>query len=369
MAKKQLKVAIQKSINNYLFSAVIQCVIAAYDNLKPWFYENYVQLYFVPNKRGRYVEKEKWIDFYGALTAPKEVLEYIDFKKDYFKDIDIMKFIESSLDDGYYFYTYYDEYYVKPSFMRTNNHFVHDLLIYGYDSESRKITAIGYDDNKVFCFYEIDYDAFDIAFKSALELTKGGGWEDMCFYALKIKCRYDENYKYDFDISKFMSKFHDYIYSVNTGKKDYPYDIPCDYKDLHYLYTLKDNVYGMEINDHVLEYIKKNVEEKSPLHYVMFHTLYEHKVSIMERLQYIEEQFHLKGMAEIINEYKQTVHSFDLIRHLALKYNKVKKDALLSDMISALEPGINRERVLLTRAYEIISEHSSTRRCQYETVY
>ncbi|MFZ5989710.1 MAG: hypothetical protein ACOYWZ_21660 [Bacillota bacterium] len=369
MAKKQLKVVIQKNINNYLFSAVLLCIILAYDNLKPWFYENYIQLYFVRNKRGRYEKSEKWLDFYGALTAPQEVLEYNKLNKEFFMNIDIMKFIESCIDDGYYFYTYYDEYYVKPNFMKANIHFVHDLLIYGYDSENRKITAVGYNDNKIFCSYEIDYEAFEIAFKNGLELTKDGGWEDISFYGLKLKSRYDENYKYKFDISKFMSNFHDYVYSVNTGKRDYPEDKSYDSKELYYLHTLKDNVYGIDIYDHIIEYLKKTAEERTPLLYVMFHTLYEHKVSIMERLQYVADEFRIDGMADIVSNYKQTIGSLDLVRHLALKYNKVKKESVLSEMVTALEPEKNREKELLTKAYDIISRQCEFGRCQYESVY
>jgi hypothetical protein len=353
MAKKQMKAVVQKNVNNYIFSAINLCIILAYDNLKPWFYENYIQLYYAPNKNGRYENSEKWLDFYGALTAPQEILEYDRLKKDFFKGIDIIRFIEDSIDDGYYIYTYYDEYYVKESYNKAGNHFVHDLLIYGYDSDNKVIMAIGYSDNRTFTRYEINYRDFEIAFESALELTKNGGWDDMAFYGLKMKNRFDENYIYSFDISKFLSRLYDYIHSVNTGKKDYPVDDGS--KDLHYLYTLKDNVYGIDINDHIIEYVKSRIEGKLPLSYVIFHTLHEHKLCLIERLHYLAEEFHIPGIRELIPEYEKIVSSFNSIKLMVLKYNVKKRETLLNDIIKTLEPEKERERAVLEKAYELIS--------------
>jgi hypothetical protein len=324
----------------------------AHENLKPWFYENYIQLYFIPNKRGRYENNEKWLDFYGALTAPKEILEFKEIQKDFFKDIDIIKFIEDCIDKGYYFYTYYDEYFVKPNFMKANRNFVHDLLIYGYDSADKKLTAVGFDDNKVYCSYEIDYEAFYKAFKNGLELTKGIGWEDASFYALMLKSKYDNSFKYEFNITKFMTKFYDFLHSVNTGKNDYPETETYYPSQLHYLYTLKENVYGIDTYDAIIAYLKKTMEEKSLLLYVMFHTLYEHKVSIIDRLQYISDEFRLCNIRDIVNDYEHVVCTFDQIRLLALKYNKLKKESILIEMISNMERVKSTEKALLSKAYD-----------------
>lgn len=355
MARKEMKTVVQKSVNNYIFSAINLCIILAYDNLKPWFYENYIQLYYVPNKNGRYENSEKWLDFYGALTAPQEVLEYDRLKKDFFEDMDIIKFIESSIDKGHYIYTYYDEYYVKESYKKADNHFVHDLLIYGYDSDNKIIMAIGYSDNRTFTRYEINYKDFETAFESGLELTKNGGWDDMSFYGLKMKNRFHEDYKYNFDISRFMSKLHDYIHSVNTGKKDYPEEVGS--KELYSLYILKDNVYGIDINDHIIEYVRSRMEGELPLSYVIFHTLHEHKLSLIERLDYIAEEFNIQGIRELIPEYEKIVKSFDFIKLLVLKYNVKKKESLLKDIITALEPQKEREKAVLEKAYEVISQY------------
>lgn len=355
MAAKQIKTVIQNSINNYIFSACNLCMILANDNLKPWFYENYIQLYFVPDKYGRYDTKEKWLDFYGALTAPQEILEYEKLKKEFFYGLDIIRFIESTIDSGYSFFSYYDEYYVKANYRNANRHFAHDILIYGYDSDKELIMAIGYNDNIVFTRYEINYKDFKIAFEKALDQTNGPGWDDIDFYGLKMKNRFDEDYKYSFDISKFMSGLYDYIHSVNTGKRDYPVDDGA--KGLHYLYILKSTVYGIDVIDHIIEYVRSGIGQKLPLTYNTFHTLHEHKMSLIERLRYIAEKFNMKDILELIPEYKKIADSFSNIKLMVLKYNARRRDSLLNDIITALEPEKERERAVLEKAYKIISDY------------
>lgn len=57
--RNELTVKVQKNINCYLFNAYYLCILLAYDNMYPWFYENYIQLYFNANKPVNFDDKKE----------------------------------------------------------------------------------------------------------------------------------------------------------------------------------------------------------------------------------------------------------------------------------------------------------------------
>ncbi|OPZ86074.1 MAG: hypothetical protein BWY74_03742 [Firmicutes bacterium ADurb.Bin419] len=345
MDKKELIAVPQRKINNYLFNASLLCIILAYDNLKPWFYENYLQIYFNPKKSDIY-SNQGWLDFYGGWTLPQQVLEYKEFERNYFENVYIIDFIESCIEQGNYIFTYIDEYYIDNA-MYFGKHFVHDTFIYGYDRKKQQISVIAYDNNSNFSKYTISYSSFESAFSAAMKTTENKeSWNEK--YCVLYKCKYDNNYEYKFNLKKFLENLSDYLYSVNTALKDKP-----DYQ----LYLSKDNIFGINVYDGVLNHLN-GIEKGSQLFYPSIHTLYEHKLALKERLQYISNNFGISdNFSELVDKTDILIEAFDTFRLLAIKYNALHKENLIEKMCSIIEEQKGFEKELLSNVCDAINNY------------
>lgn len=342
MNRNELTVKVQKKINCYLFNAYYLCILLAYDNMYPWFYENYIQLYFNANKPVNFNDKkEVWLDFYGGWTEARKMLECEEKKKAFFYNVDIIKYIEDSIDSNTYVYTYIDEYYTKEF---NKQHFTHDIFIYGYDNIKKELLVIGFDNNADFTNLTIGLDAFEKAFSSGLNLSRTFDEENNnCgindFYCINIKMRYGLDYNYTFKPNNFMRNLNDYLYSIDSSKRE------SSSADVFDSYILPGNTFGINIYNDLLDYIKN---EKTFLDYRPFHTLYEHKYSIYERMLYIQENYCLRNSKKYLREYGIVADAFNDIRLQVIKYNISKSDKLIDSIYSEIEQYKDIEREILT---------------------
>lgn len=354
MKSKQLKIRLQNNINNYLYNSYLLCIILENENLYPWFYENYTQIFYSENKSGRYSNKEIWLDFYGGWTAAQSLLEFIKIPRKSIVNIDILTYIKDKIDCDQYVFTFMDEYYVKPNYMKSDYHYVHDILIYGYDDLSEELMVIGFDDNRVFTSYKIPYQTFAKAFENGLALTEDKEvWVQDRLYGRLFKLREKGDRIYKFDIKKFSCGLHDYIFSINTGQKDFPVRSAHQEIDFFDAYFDEKNIFGMKIYDHLPEYLENVIEYKTRLFYAAFHTLFEHKKGMKDRLIYIAENFKANNkFEELIDKYNHTLSVFNSMRLAALKYNKSNKESIIKDLINTINLEKAYEKEVLMQVYE-----------------
>lgn len=350
LESKKLEINIQKKINCFLFDAYYLCIILANEKLYPWFYENYVQLYFNPSKPMNFSNiRETWLDFYGGWTEPRKILECIEFNKSYFNSINIIEFIETSIDNNKYIYTYYDEYFINSYFRQVNRHFVHDILIYGYDKLEKNFIVIGFDAKRKFCSYTVDYCTFEQAFSSGIKLTKDIQKNDIPnngnnMHCMQISMQPDKNYNYVFKPSNFLSNLYDYLHSEDSSLREDKNMVPFG------LYKMKGNVFGVNIYNEIDKYLYKIKIEKITIDYRIFHTLYEHKNAMLERIVYISQMYNM-NQDKNIQEYKHIVDSFNNIRMIGFKYNLTKSERLLNVISSTITQEKEIEIRILSEFY------------------
>lgn len=345
MQSNILKVNVQKKINCYLFNAYYLCIILAYENMYPWFYENYIQLYFNPHKPIDFSNRtEVWLDFYGGWTEPRKLLECTEIDKHFFANIDIIKFLEENIDKKNYIFTYFDEYFIKRQLV--NNHYVHDIFVYGYNRSEKKIYVIGFDDKIQFCSYCVDYGTFEKAFYSGIEITRekdrSNNTFDKNIYCTLISPRFDEHSNYAFNHFKFLYNLDDYIMSRNSYLRKVPYAFE--------LYKMEGNIFGLNIYKAILEYLAEVEAEKKILDFRPFHTLYEHKIAIFDRMSYISKTYRINLRNEL-SKYEQIVESFNYIRLLTIKYNLTKSQDLLRKQILIMNQRMGDEEEVLLNLY------------------
>ncbi|WP_157833648.1 hypothetical protein [Acetivibrio straminisolvens] len=351
-----MKIELQNNINNYLYNSCLLCIILGNENFYPWFYENYTQIFYNDNKWSRYSNKEVWLDFYGGWIAAQSLLEFIKIPRKSIANIDIITYIKDKIDNHKYVFTFLDEYYVKPNYMKSNSHRVHDILVYGYDDFSEKLTVIGFDNNHNFTSYNISYQTFAKAFENGLALTESEEiWNQDNLYGRLFKFREKNSQFFKFNIKKFLRGLHDYIFSINSAQKDFP-DRTAD-KEIEYfdIYFDEKNIFGMEIYEHLPEYLYNVIKYDTRLSYVPFHTLFEHKKGMKDRLIYIAKNFKVDDkFEELIDRYNHTVNVFNSMRLAAMKYIIDSKESIIKNLINTINIEKIYEKEILAQVYEEI---------------
>ncbi|KAA9008675.1 amino acid adenylation domain-containing protein [Paenibacillus spiritus] len=341
---KRLRIRLQNKIICYTHNSYLLCILLGYDNMLPWFYENYVQLYYSPSKRLRIKDSEEiWLDFYGGWNEPRRFFDYKYYQREFLADQDIIRFIEGRIDRNQYFHTYLDEFY---TIQQGREHFVHDIFVYGYDREKRLVHVIGFNAKREFVAYELDYDRFRIAFEEGVRLSRTLDENGGDYYGLEIKCIVDDSYTHSYRLDQLLDQLHDYLHSVNTARKR---------KIDEYLYCLSDNVFGRDTYAYILDHLKHVREQEGVPDYRAFHTLYEHKKGLSERIQYLAGLYpelpQLKPMAE---QFEKLTQSFNLARLSALRYLVIKDIGLVDSMIALVSRGQEEEGVILTELYRLL---------------
>ena len=310
---KKLPIKLQREINNLMYNAAYLSIILNYDNMYPWFYENYTQLYFTSNKiRFETNTKEIFMDFYGGWTAPKALFDLKYMTKYELEEKNKVDLIKRILNKDEYIFTYIDEYYVGEK-----EHNSHDVLIYGYDDDREEFSVLGFKDN-FFVDYAVDYSLFEKSFNSSLQIAKENTTKERKYQLISLTPLFDENTEYKFDLYKFMSVFKQYLNSE--------YSKLNLYDDTIY----EDGILGIQIYTKLLEALQNPSGEKQEFDYRLVHTLYEHKKIMLERVEYIYKSV---LMAEIPTALQNGIESIvelaNTIRLQAIEYVFTNDNAIL----------------------------------------
>lgn len=347
--RKELAIVLQKEINCYLHNSYFLCTILAFENLRPWFYENYIQLYTSGEKEVRHAGKpEVILDFYGGWTKPKIFFEEQYFDRCEMKEIDIISKIKQCINEERYIYTYVDEFFTIQGM---NEHFAHDIYIYGYDDSKEEILVIGFDIHMNFVKYTIPYNSFKNGFKNGIVLSetydKYGGKR----YFFNVKMKVDENYQYKIQMDSVLTLFNDYLHSINTYL--HSNDENCD------MYKNPNCKYGLATYDEVLKMLKSTYEMGGKTDYRAFHTLYEHKALMKKRLDYFSQILKLNDEEKsLFSEVGQKILELgEQLRLRCIKYNILETKKLLEQMIADVQKLKSLEQQGYLKIYSIIALH------------
>jgi hypothetical protein len=188
------------------------------------------------------------------------------------------------------------------------------------------LSVVGFDLNQNFNKYSIDYKEFQRAFASGVELSKG---YDHFFHAMSIRPKFSDNYNHSFNIEYFLENLDDYLQSKNSCLRENSSITLPDF------YKMSGNIFGVGIYSGIIKYIKIAEENKSEIDYRPFHTLYEHKVSIYDSMEYVLKNYNIDDRS-ILREYEQVKQKFNYIRMLIIKYNINKSDKILQTVSSLI---------------------------------
>ena len=304
-------------ISTYPGGNAMLSIVLSHPESLPWFYQSFIQIYANPRDdasvAGNFIQSDLGACECPFLSVNAFRSTLIDLKWDRFSD-----FARDCINQNHYVYTWTNRFYIRPCQNYNKNHFLHPILIYGYNDEERIFKAAGF----FYGFYnyvEIDYDEVDAGYQNyELAENKWGIHGAHLLYYLNIKRT--------FQIQEVVTSLEDYLYGRDSTNIFY-------YHSLHEVSN--DMLYGIHFYDALDIFLKRKLIDRRP-----FHILYEHKKLMVQRLDYISNQFGFPA-ENAIKAYQDLMKECEKLRNMILKINiesdyGVEKQRKTSQLISEL---------------------------------
>lgn len=328
MEEKKLPLC-ESPIKVYSNYAYILSVLLNNSDAENWFYSNFIQVKYI-----RDTESAPLFVFnysLGNLTKYFYNIPYLEvrsLKRSFLLDVcdDIINFLCKAVEDGYYIMTVVDEFYLPPRRFYNKKHYLHLILINGFNLEKEVFYSAGFNENK----YEESILKFEDVLR-AISSMKGNNKDvrdDYCMiYKLQEKEKIDylrENYNYfpyKLNLKLIKRSLQEYLASK------------CSDEHFDAFYEVSPNSeYGILYYKAMIEYINKFIEKKykGDVYIVAFHGMLEHKVVMIQRLKFLQDNGYVYEIENVNNMYEDIVTKAEKIRNLLLKYNLTKKISLLT---------------------------------------
>lgn len=314
---KVLKFKHQNSITTYLFRSLPVGIILAHDWMLPWYYNHFIQICSQTGDDGKIV-----LDYAEGMFVHCDLISHVKIGYEELKEVaDITGYIVENINEDKYVIICMDEYYLseKPNYRKT--HFVHESIIYGYDSVERKFIGYGFNgerimDRLVFSYDEVleAFEAGKVNYKETANYAKGQAVQLLSLIQEEVEC--------EFDMGLFIKELNDFLLSKGNNQRTAILvrldDRIIEYKDgERYESIPPDRVkYGLGIYDDVITAIERIAQVgDTSFDYRMCHILAEHKRGLLERLEYIVSKYEV-GLDTIalIEEYRQIADTVEGIR-------------------------------------------------------
>jgi hypothetical protein len=335
--RRRLALRVQRDFNTYLWGALPLCVVLSSERLHPWYYEHFFQLYSELYPSG---PEPLHVDFSDAFGYSEVLAVSVVDRAAAGRLGSIVDFIRSCIDSESYCTVFLDQ----NSLSGSHPPRVHEFLLFGYDDDSRTFDAVGFagDEVLVFSTQRFDYDAFGTAFQRGLRTTTR---DSLCSPIQLLRLRAAE---YAFDVSRIARQLRDYL----TGPGDDPraagpdswwwslklrgdwWNEPLAVAEIDPGLQIRS---GVGVYDHLLAHLAAVVRGDQPIDYRVFHLLFEHKRSILRRLEFVRDEYGPRA------DLDEAIAGF---RRLTTVTKKFRLDLLLSTYRNTLGPVADGSRLL-----------------------
>ena len=315
-----------------------------------WFYERYVNIFM----NGTTIDYVDNVNYSGLIAVQRH------YRYDEIVANGIISIIEKELDNGSYMHVWVDEFALPQSIRYNKNHFVHPLMVYGYDDTQRVIFCVFFDINKGQVLAEINYQDFLNATATLNKTYQYGGTEDAIKKTVLV-CALPEQIKGVFHIDVFAQQLSNYFCCTldndmqwyTTGRSGV-----CD---------SDDNIYGIQIYLRLIHLLKMP-ETRKDVQYKAIHDFIAHKKYLLDRFKYIQKNYRVSSeYCHLVECFARNCEVLEKLRLLNMK-RQLKLGAMaaslcyekdfLSKLINGLAESYNTEMTILPQIYDHINRLS-----------
>lgn len=333
-------------ISSYTQYAHMLAILNSYPSTEDWIFNNYINLWGErpkDNPDGLSIRFGSWCTM---KDCPYFKMNFYD--KDSF-DLNVVEFIVSEINSGYYLNISYDPYYIMDSDAYNKMHYDHQMLIYGYDNESKVFYIADFFKSSKYTFMTSSFDSVKNAVNSALKLER--------FSCVEIKfC--DTTYEFSnyilynslnsFLCSRLRSENHIYREkdeSMNIGVTE--------------AQGLSEGLYTFGIeNYNLLKFTLTRILNDKIDFYDMkpLYVIFDHKVIMCERLRYLAKKGIISYNDSINDKYDNVKNISRINYQVFIKFLITKNYKLIGEIIDNLNKMESLEKEALTYLIEKVSE-------------
>lgn len=324
--KKKLKINLPEIYTYTVLGAIFSI---AKNKDMPFFYNEFVQIMY----------HDEWKMF--VFEAHQNLLENCPFIKteNYsFSNLSNKEIINNLiilLENNFYIYIFLDWKYIVPDIVKSN--LAHTTLISGYDSEKHIfLVSDNYDEGR-FVTIEIDMDVVVNAFKSAWYSSVGNehdndGSSSFDYLKTITAFKYRDEVSVSFDKNILISNIKSYFNSCGNR-----------------LFNNRPaSLYGYDS----YKIIKNALNNESFGHFQVknFHLLYEHKIIMVKRLQYLSKHGYINKSDGYISQAEDIMQNFLIARNLYLKFMMApidKKNINRNKILELIDKSLEKEKRML----------------------
>lgn len=274
-----------------------------------WLYCHYINLFFdalIENS----VHKKFSGGFLDMGVYPKNTCCLTRQSSIQFYEIEnhILDFLIQKIKEEQYIISRLDQFYIPVSWNYMKNHYLHTTMIFGYDDADE-------------CFYIYDFynEQFQVATISYSDMKKAFTESKENITLIK---RNDRRYK--FSLKHTLTLLKDYY--EGTDHTGYHFNMEFTIQGApNYLFsTMEESDYEIVYGYKSVVKIVQDVCNVFPRR-VLMHEIYEHKVLMVKRLEFIQKQFEI-DLKWFISEYKRIEKMTLLLRNKFLKLQMTGKN-------------------------------------------
>lgn len=326
----------QERIARQVFALPL-CAILTNENLIPWYYQNFVELYFTDNHINYVGLDFQFLGYnYDMFLSYRFNIDYRQYKT-------MVSYLIGKLQEQFYAYLNVDIFYIPHTPNYRKRHFYHDILLYGFDNQKKCFLGVYYDDEGIFNRHDIPYSDLKKAFQHIKDCSEFPKEQ----YDVTLFNFDNLSVPFRFDLKAFTTSLYNYVNSVD--------------KTADMLFTIHLRRFRHIQYDFGISGIEKLISKFETTHMVEFikvNFLYEHKKGILSSMKYIAST-HLKLplLNEHIEAYQAIVDTYENIRMLTLKLRMLKQqdmtcEKLFDSILKKLKRVVHEEKRCLTVAYE-----------------
>lgn len=332
-------------VYGFLGHAYVLGILQPYEYAQPWIHTSYIQLFIAKHYLNDLQEYR--LDFYPDLMIAYNNMPWLSYKHTdkVLLDqlgVDIHRYLIAQLEREYYVVTYVDEYYIHNSICYQQNHFVHDIFIYGYDLDRQIYHVAIFDKNRQFTMQEVTFEQFEQAYVSQGKATQSlisscKRMEPLDYESSKYGSGVG---RYDFDLQQLIGVLEDYLAGRNTTERFKLERHPME------------GYFGVEVYPYLQEFITRVIDGVQNFDVRQLHILWEHKKMMVGRIQYLQQLGYLQEDTPLLAEAERLEKQAYTHRNLMLKGFMSQNRSILQPLVNSLGDMLVAEKSLITQLIE-----------------
>ncbi|WP_088549666.1 hypothetical protein [Paenibacillus aquistagni] len=327
-------------VYGFLGHAYVLGILQPFEYAQPWIHTSYIQLFIAKHYLNDFQEYR--LDFYPDLmiaygNMPWLIYRHCDKVLLSQLGVDIHRYLITQLEREFYVVTYVDEYYIHNSICYQQNHFVHDIFIYGYDLDRQIYHVAIFDKNRQFSTQEVTFEQFEQAY-----LSEGSSSQTLISSCKRLEpCDYETSKygaglaRFDFDLKLMIDVLNDYLEGRNSTKR------------LRMTQQPMEGYFGVEIYPLLQDFITRVMEGVQNFDVRPFHILWEHKKMMVARVQYLQKHGYLKEETTLLEQFERLEKQSYTQRNLMLKSFMSENRKILQPLLKSLEDMMAAEKALI----------------------